>query len=300
MPIRSAEVVTTGIDETLQGVGGDPFNGRSRVGLRVPTLPTASVSGNPLQNRYLFNLASIAVPIGGHAHLRGWRMLVTLGVNTGSAGSPRIVEQEVTTPFWRFPDGNISWHLMNLGPPAANGSYGGFGPAGSAVVSGGNTIYTGNQATGAPTPIPSAYYRFAPTSAFLYESVTIPTSDPFYIDLVNYTAPFQGRPLGVPLIHGGVGSMLDKRIDWGYGADVWDRLDITVRPTTIALFASVRQSNPATRIAVTPPGLLYPNGLSVEEQFLLNYPNAIYWSVAASLTVDVITPEKTTITRKGQ
>ena len=56
-------------------------------------------------------------------------------------------------------------------------------------------------------------------------------------------------------------------------------------PDTIAIFISVLQGNPATRNRLAIP--TYPTNLPPEEQFLLNYPDAIYWRVGASMIVEV-------------
>lgn len=270
-----SEIVTTGIDEELQLIGGDAYGHINSVGLRVPTLATALaapvVDGapfpNPLIGRYLFMLASFSIAAGANSRIRGWRQLLTIGVkqHDDELGFTRVAEQLVTSPFWRFQDGNVSWHLMDMGPPGAQG--------------------VPNDVSN-PNDLENFTFRNSITPALLYETATLPVADPFYIDLTAYTPPNQGRPWGTSFLPGFT-TMYDLREPWSQGGLQWQSLDIPIAgPRTIALFASIRQTNPNTRVTLHAPATFYPEGLSQEEQFLLNFPNAIYWRVGASLIVD--------------
>ena len=253
------------------------------MGLRIPPGAT-TVVGNvpplnnrgfpgfpgPLLNRYLFMLCAFNVNKGQCARLRGWRELLTIGIKQETdAGAFRVVEQEVFSPFWKFQDGNVSFHLMDMGPPGGQGL--------PLTVRG-------------PFDLDNFKFRWATSPALLYDTGTVvPAGDPFYVDLTTYVAPNQGKPYGIPLIPG-MGVMYDLRTPWRSGGLPWHAIDIPVQgPRTVALFASVRQTDPDTRIALVPPtapAIFYPEGLSPEEQFLLNFPEAVYWRVGGGLIVD--------------
>ena len=256
------EIATVGVDEALQAISSDPYGGSSWVGLRIPTLPTPSQA-----NRYLFQLATFSLGEGERARILGWRQMLTiLAVQGGSEGSaPRYVEQLVTTPFWHFQDGDTSFHLQRLGPPATQG-------------------LPSNQP--APNDLRNFKYQRADGPALLYLSATVPT--PYYVDLTAYVPPNRGRPWGAAL--GELRTVYDQRTQWTtHGA--WGSLDIDVQgPDTVGLFASVYQTNPSTRVALTfPGGVVYPGGVPPEEQFLHNWSGLttppVYGRVAGSLIV---------------
>lgn len=277
---RVIEIATTGIDEALQALGSDPFGSMSWVGLRVPTLPTAAVAlangGSPdWQNRYLFAAASFSVGDGARARILGYRQLVTIGCNAASAPSLptvsapvpsfRFVEQEVLSPFWHFADvSGPSFHLWHSPGPDHQGM-----PA--------NTPAPGN--------LRNFMFRTSDAPALLYETATVPT--PFYVDLTAYTAPSMGKPWGSPLADGHHHTFYDLRTQHRtHGA--WSSLDLEVEgPDLVTAYISVAQTDPQARELLTPPSPFYPGGLSAEEQFLLNFPTAIYWRVGFSLIVEI-------------
>jgi hypothetical protein len=264
---RVIEIQTTGVDEYLQGIGGDPWRGTSYVGLRVPTLPTST-----LDTRYLMNAAAFSIGSGADARIIGWRQLVTIGFQQGTAASGetgnniRPVEMEVTSPVWRFVDGNVSHHLRSMGPP--NGQ--------------GNPIFPQG-----PVDQPSFKLGWSLTPAVLYQ--TAAGALPIYTNLTDYTPPNGGKPFGSPLYNGlNFGSLYGLSTQWRT-PDAWTSLDIPIKgPDTIAWFISVCQTDPATRTALTPPRAGFVAcGIPPEEAFLQNYPNAIYWRVGVSLIVEV-------------
>jgi hypothetical protein len=274
MECGRVEIVTTGIDEALQLIGGDAYGRFESTGLRIPTLPTATAGtmgvfgGLPaaLFGRYLFVLAQFSLASGTKARLRGWRQMATLGVRQTGGAKPRVVEQMIENPYFKLDDGNISWHLMDLGPP---------GPQDFPFAKQG------------PNDLQNLAFRFSNGPALLYETTTQPAGDPFYVDMTSYTPPNKGRPWGQALLPG-FGNILDLRVPWK-DSQAWHSLDIPLEgPRTIALFASVRQSNPDTRealsIATVAP---FPLGLSPEEQFLKDFPTAIYWRVGGALIADL-------------
>jgi hypothetical protein len=265
------EISTTGIDESTQGFGSDPFGGSSWVGLRVPKLATEllAVPGQSAKNsRYLLMLASFSISEGVKAKILGYRQMVRLGyiqpATDVESSTAYPVTQIVEDPAWKFVDGNVSFHLQGMGPPNAQG------------------ISLGQNG---PNDLQSFKQGFSMTPAVLYDTATVP--GPFYVDLTAYKPPGNGAPWGTPLRSGGQRTVYGQRTDWKtHGA--WDSLGFEVEgPETVCLFASVRQTNPLTRTTLTLPGTLIGNGLSVEESFLQNFPNAIYHSVAGALIVRV-------------
>lgn len=267
---RIVEISTDGLDESFQGYGSDPFGSSTWVGLRVPTLPTDSVavSGQSAQDsRYLMLLASFSISEGVRAQVVGYRQMVKIGYrqprsSEDESSKPYVVEQLVTDPAWHFQDGSVSFHIQALGPPNNQG----FAPNDQG-----------------PVDLQNFKYRFSMTPSVLYQSATVP--DPFYVNLTAYRPPNKGRPLGQPLRSGGQSTFHDQRTEWRtHGA--WNSLGLEVEgPDTICLFASVRQTNPATRATLTVPSPSQPSGLPSEEAFLQNFPSAIYWRVAGSLIV---------------
>lgn len=255
---RIFEVSTTGVDENLQGLGSDPFGGMSSMGLRVPTLPTADVSG-----RYLAMLCAFSMGERATGRILGYRQFVSIGVKQ-SGDPPFIVEMEVESPNWRFQDGNISWHLQQLGPPNNQG----FPPNDRG-----------------PVDLRNFKFRFGMTPAFLYQTATV--SGQFYVDLTAYTPPNAGKPWGRPLRNGAWPTVLDLRGNWR-DDHAWVALDMPVEgPDTIVMFASVRQTDSDARPVAALPTPFYPEGMAKEDVFLLNFPGAIYWRVGASLIVEV-------------
>lgn len=266
MPKRIIEISSSGPDEYLQLIGGDPFGGTNAVGMRVPTIQLPAVAGTA-NNRYLFNACAFSFADGAKGRILGYRQLVTIGlsdVGSGSPGdAPRFIEQEVLSPMFRLPDGNVWMGLRHSGGPNWQG------------------IPFNTPAPGLPPNGTSFRVGMAPS--LLYEDITLPAGDQFYVDLTDYTPPNGGRAWGTPLQSGN--DFLSLQTNWRtWGA--WHSLDIGVEgPDKIAIFISVLQGNPATRNRLAVP--TYPTNLPPEEQFLLNYPDAIYWRVGASLIVEV-------------
>jgi hypothetical protein len=261
---RLVEITTTGIDEFLQGIGGDPYGGSSWVGLRVPKLATPDFN-----HRYLFLAASFSVGEGETAIIRGYRQLVTLGKSVGTTDAPRVQEFEVTSPFWHLPDGDVSFHLRQLGPPNAQGW----------------PRYK-------PSPLDLRCFKkgWSDGPALLYQDYTIPAGDKFYTHVTAYTPPARGQPWGTPPSDGQQGTFYDLRTPWR-DAHAWSSLDMAVEgPETIGLFISVRQSAGNYSVATSP--LNFSEGLLPEEQFIGNFGGGdagirpIYWRVGASLIVE--------------
>jgi len=254
---RVSEFETTGLDEFLQAQGGDPFGGASSFGLRVPTLATSDKA-----SRYLFLGASFSLGEGGVARIVGYRQFASLGVATSPT---RFVEQEIISPNFRLPDGNISWHMHRLGPPNNSG-------------------YPLTD----PTPLDLNSFKrlWADGPCLLYNKYTIAAGNRIYTQLTSYQPPMLGRPWGTPLSQGNHSTFFDLRTQQRtHGA--WRSLDITVEgPDTIAFFISVKQSSGAY------PALTPALGLPLEENFIGNFGSdeggrPRYWRVGVSLVVEM-------------
>jgi len=262
---RHIEIATTGIDELLQTFGGDPYLGVSNFGLRVPFLATSDPA-----ERYLFNLASFTLAEGQSVRIVGYRMFWSLGVRLGAPGAqPRFVEQPVYQPGFHLPDGNVSFHMHRIGQgevPKLNS-----GPI--------------------QPPLRNFSFLMSDGPALLYQASDV--GGTFYVNLTTYTPPNLGKPWGA-ILQNNLGTFYDMKTQWReHGA--WHAMDVPVDgPCTVAFFASVRQTDPVTRVALTPPAPFFPGGLSAEEQFLLNFPfvadqstGAIIWRVGGAFIVEM-------------
>ncbi len=204
--VSTIEVFSEGIDEALQGIGSDPYSGTSAMGLRVPTLATPD-----MKSRYLFNACCIQIPENVRGCITGIRTFSSLGVRQSGGASPVVVEQEIVTPGFNLPDGNVSWHLRRV-PPTVD-------------------------ITKGPTDLDSFKRGMSKSPALLYQTATV-GADTFYTTLSAYTPPAGGRPPGSPVGH--LGTFHDLRFPWRMG---WHNPGIFVEgPGLYVLFVSVRQS----------------------------------------------------------
>jgi hypothetical protein len=242
-----AENSTAAFDPVRTGIGSSPFERDfSSSALFVPPVaqPNIALPVSSPEQRYLFRLATQVVTSGDVCRLRGIRQAVTIGQTVVNQFSIRDIEEEQVSPFWSFCDGNVSWHLRIVRmPPNEGGTF-------DAV---GETFYALSNDLAGVEP------------ALLYRSI----------------APIYQPP---PLPGDGIAALAtfyDIRYPWGrQGAGV--TLDYVIYgPCIVTLFASVKQSNPITRIPLSAP--TYPSGLPPEELFLLNYPNAVYRHISGSL-----------------
>jgi hypothetical protein len=266
-PRKRFEVSSVGFDENLLLTGSSPYGDHSWMGLRVPTLGTASLT-KPQDNRYLFNCAAIEIPEGRRFRLLGYRKFVSIGeLFTPDAGPPAyVVEFEVTSPFWRFPDnGNVSWHLMRIG----------------------RNEYPQPRAILAKDRAPSLIRDWSLNPAMLYNTITLGAPG-IYPTLTAYTAPRKGRPWGSPLV-GDLGTRHDLEVPWrspvGWRSFGDDGIEVEGN-CTVALFASVFQTTVGSRVILNTAwgrGQKIASGIAPEDAFLMNFANAIYWRVGGSL-----------------
>jgi hypothetical protein len=176
-------------------------------------------------------------------------------------------ERQVTSPRWRFPDGNVSWHVMAMQPNTPTPAF--------LVLPGGVTGNVTNQP-------PGSAFALANTPSILALSSAADA---------GYTPPNGGRPFGNPLTPD-LGNFHDLRFPWD-SANAWHySVDVPINaPCDIALFASVAQTDPEGRNNPTPPAspiLSAPSAgvstLSPEDQFYLTFvETAVYWRIAGAL-----------------
>lgn len=200
--------------------------------LFVPQAATTQLDG-----RYLFRLAALAVPPYGRARIMGLRTHLTIGqpvrVTSGRDVWTYVEEFPVVTPGWSFKDGNVSYHLRVLRGPSQDRT--------SSLV------------------LPPGQ------STMLYgmdSSLLVAANNP------RYVAPNGGLPPGQAV--GSLGTFRDQRFPWnrqGAETDLGYEVD---GPAIVGLYASVWQTDPATRIQLPAANVPTDVGaLCPEERFLL-------------------------------
>jgi hypothetical protein len=243
IPERIYELGTVAYDKTIEGISSDPYGGQFSSLLRVPKEPTLSPD-----TRYLGHLASIAVPKDTWAAVVGLRMAYVIGaeqqIDDGN-GETVLYELEQSSPFWRFPDGNIVTYIQWV-PPVEMGN--------------------GLLPSDPPGFTSNLYTR---DTAWIYK--TLPPA---------YTPLNGGLPPGEQL--DGPGVLFDLRNPWnqhGIGTDshVYHR-----GPGRFAIYVSVWQTNPA-RDRGQQATTLIPS--RPEDIFVKNNPTARYTGVAGSINV---------------
>jgi hypothetical protein len=276
------EVSSVAQDQDRIGVGSSGYPGDIAAdGIRIPTAPTiAFVNGlDPphvvqiaQQNRYLFRLCGFAVPPNYWCRILGIRTIITIGIDlivdqtVGGVASHSVftIEKPVTTPFWTFQNGNVSFHLRYS--PWASGSIVTMPYAADRPL-GGSTTYDGST-----------------EAALLF----VPPSTPYH-------APMGGMPPGVGV--GSLGTWRDPtRFPWNAQSPASDMdVDVGMGPGIVSLWASVYQTDPTTRTTYPKlgEGNLTPEQVIVltqspEDAFLLAYPLSFYKRVAGALIGEII------------
>lgn len=195
------ECVSAGADPDLLGVGSSPYVGdASATFLPVPEEPTPDQ-----RSRYLYRLVVVPVSAGQVAIIRGVRTYV------GIRGTLDDVPYEipVTTPNWKFTNGNYSFHVRRLGPAFYDSRF-------SATQQPGTSPQTSGS-----------------DSALLFNQLA---------------APYIPRGAGLPPGDGVdfLTTWRDMRYPWT--AANWDLLRVPVPgPCTLVLYASIHQTDPETR-----------------------------------------------------
>lgn len=254
------EIVAVGADPLFALLGGDPFNTNVNTGLQVPSTPTAllpPVPGIPLtQRRYLFMLARQQFNSGdvgfnsgiAGVRLTGIRLYAELEARVpGVEGAPDTVfRREIIDPLFHPPDGSITWHVM--------------------------VIAKTSMARRSPFNADGFIFRDSYGPALLFQQ-------PF----PAYVPPNAGRPWGKP-IGASLGNMHDLRYPWRRDTAEY-ALDMPLpQPCDVALFASVRQNDPATNPTDANLSANQFTALPREQQFLTSFHSfAQYGRIAGSL-----------------
>jgi hypothetical protein len=213
-------------------------------------IPVPIFAGPGVTGRYLFMLANAQFGAHRRARLVGIRTMATILAQVAvPPTSAYFLEKVIRNPVWAFQDANISWHLRQV-----------------------------NQAPNIPVnPLNRAdsAQDYAVTPALLYRT----------IDYAGVYSPpsIQGEPL-----IGDLGTWHDLRFPWET-SNAWSAVDMQFSgPCHIALYASVKQTNPALRtpLAIPAGGTNEQFALTTsneEDLFVSAYPQAIYGRVAGSL-----------------
>jgi hypothetical protein len=256
------EIVTNGPNAEFAFIGSDPYNTNVYTGLVVPPTPSSEI-GNA---RYLFLLARESFSTGEQSsELRGARLVgirqyaeLIARIPAGTpplesgvgppAGSTVIFRKEIVSSLWHPPDGNISWHVM--------------------------VIPKTQRDTRNPANADGFIFQDALSPALLYQ---IPAP---------YSPPNGGRPWGTP-IAASLGNIHELRYPWRNAYSEY-ALDIPVpAPCDIALFASVRQNDPALNPTIDATDCAFFGALGPEDQFIVAYPTfAQYGTIAGALVFD--------------
>jgi hypothetical protein len=246
------EVVTAGPNSEFGFIGSDPYQTSAYTGLVVPSTPTSQ-----LGSRYLMLIARASFQGGEQSSdnagvrlvgIRTYAELIaripgrTSPLATGSGpptGSTVVFRREIESPLWHPPDGNISWHVM--------------------------TINKVSRDTRNPLNTDGVMFQDSTSPALLFQTLAGPPTAP-----TTYTAPNGGRPWGTAVQ--GLGNIHELR--YRSRTDRSEHvLDIPiVPPCDIALFASVRQNDPALNPSLGDTAVTQQFvALSDEDRFLVAY-----------------------------
>ena len=259
------EVVSAGPNAEFGFIGSDPYDTNAYTGLVVPATPSAAID----DARYLFMLARASFNAGEQsADNRGVRLVgmrqyaeLVARIPAGTsplaegegppAGSTVTFRKEIEQPLWHPLDGDISWHVMIVGRSSQRDQRN-------------------------PANADGVVYMDSASPALLYQS------------LAPYVPPNGGRPWGTPMTSS-LGNLHDLRYRW---RDRYTQraIDIPINPPCdVALFASVRQNDPATNPVFTDEAIATAqfSALSPEDQFVIAYAAyAQYGTIAGSLVFD--------------
>lgn len=256
---RERQIVSSAqIDPGLTGVGGSPFIGdMSATGILVPAFPTVSQT-----TRYFFRCCSFGLGPNQTAYIRSLREFVWLGIDITQVGvSPGVVhfEQIVTTPRWRFPDGNAVFHLRRVG--------------------------AGEEESHSSFAVPPVPGLDASITALVdtpngHSPALLGRIDPVSLLYVPLNG---GLPYGEGIA--GLGTMRDIRHPPGLTSS--QDLDLQVTgPGSVAMYCSVFQTNPRGRINWAGSKDIC-DGLCAEDRFWVINDMARYWAVGAEITFDL-------------
>lgn len=242
------DIVPASLDPDLQFIGGDAYNTSDFTGVIVPAVPSSFIGGV----RYLFMLARAQFNQGQKGvNLVGIRLYADLVARLPQENAPtKVFHKQIVDPMFHPPDGNISFHVMVID----------------------KTWRDRRNPFNADTRI----FQDSFSPALLYQT---PES-------AGYTPPNGGRPWGKPL-GSSLGNIHELRYPWRESQIEYTlRVPIPV-PNDVAIFASVRQNDPAVNPSDAGLSANQYAALSEEEKFLTAYHTvAQYGLIAASLTFE--------------
>jgi hypothetical protein len=248
------EVSTQSPDPTMQGIGSSPGLGDwTSSTVTVPPQPTLSTP-----TRYLIRLCGYTLQQGKKARVQSLRQYAEIGQDVVVAGSSPYVwtaRKDVTSSNWSFIDGNLSWHLRFHPTPR------------------GNSVPIDPLA---PTLLGQSLDYWGTQPGLLYT-----LGHPGFA--AGYVPPAGGVPPGYGL--GPFGTFRDLRFPWGL--EVTDLALPIVGPGTIALWVSVWQGDPTTRPAMAPVTAAQALTMRPEDQFVIQWPNALYTRVGGAILLDL-------------
>lgn len=197
--------------------------------------------------RYLIRLCGVEAGPGCNLVLRGIRTAITLrGDEVNSDGVPTglVLKHHVESPFWTFYDGGVTLHLR------------------------------WQQQVFAPLHCDPMQVAGTSPNARGLDSALL------YDRRFPYVPLNAGLPYGVAV--GDFGTWRDLRFP--YTNNCWIESDFLVGPGALVLYASVHQTDPATR---QDPESVKP-GMLPEDQFITSFKNARYDRVAGSILVEFL------------
>lgn len=264
MTRRIVEAKTYAFQANRSGVGSSSLLGDA-IGSYLPVPPMVPDNGS----RFLFRLCAVHVPAHEQARVVGYKFSSLIGARiqveiSGESGPLDTwsypLDREVVSPFWSFADGNIVYTIRKL--PIASSRLG-------------VRLFSPSVQHGSDGLEPALLCLEDPTD----------TGRP-------YAPPKGGEFDGEPLV--GLDRITDQPGTW---SSTEGGQDYTSGPCTIVAYASVLQTDPATRpylpLASLPAGELR-RSLRPEDQFLLLFQGhersngVVYTGVSGALRVEYL------------
>jgi hypothetical protein len=245
---RRIEIVTVGSNPNLQLVGSDASGSAADLGLWIGSTNAGETSPSMRQT---FILCTKRFNAHQKGRLVGFRQYLTIGTYLPAFDAPPVypLERPVTTPTWKFTDGNVLWGIRKVFP---------------------ETHFQPNLANA-----DGLAFLFSQTPAQLFESFVGEAVVP------PYGGYFLGNALTPELAQ-----FSDLR---GHRWDVVVPCDVEiVGPCDITFYASVKQTSPGGRLAIPgSPTFSTTSGATPEDAFVQTYENVSYFRVAGALIFEM-------------
>jgi hypothetical protein len=266
---RRFEIGTAGVDPASQGMTTDAWTTPRTItptalGLYVPPVLPGDTTPD-VRPRYLFCLATREIS-KGVTRVRGVRQGITIGYNASSVeGQLYPITMPVWLPGWHFIDGNVSWHLVKepntrrvMTHPNSEGASWRYTETNSPAMLFQNATFAAgatNPSTGQPLFYGQGLTTYKPPSSQGWQEIA------GLGNMKSIMFPYHGR--------GGVVNDINEVVEGSW---------------KISLYASVLQTNPATRLQATYPTVFVGGaGLPPEESFIATNSLARYWNVYGSI-----------------